>query len=228
MPENENLALLYQGILTGIVRVQSGRQPIQDAPAFRRRMKEAFHQIERDGVKSNFNADDVRQANYAVVAFLDETVLNSKDPARSNWSSLQAEMFERAIAGDSVFDQIARLEQRQDSPQLADLLEVHALCLLLGYQGRYAMESKGELDRISRSILARISRIRGEQSIFSPSGLPAAEGIPAAAPLPPALWKRTWWLAPVVLTALAWILFDWHLASSVGGIRSVVERVLVP
>lgn len=228
MPENENLALLYQGILTGIVRVQSGRQPIQDAPAFRRRMKEAFHQIERDGVKSNFSADDIRLANYAVVAFLDETVLNSKDPARSNWSSLQSEMFERAIAGDSVFDQITRLEQRQDSPQLADLLEVHALCLLLGYQGRHAMESEGELDRISRNILARISRIRGEQSAFSPSGLPAVEDATAIKALPPALWKRSWWMAPVLLTSLAWILFSWHLAASAGGIRSVVERVLVP
>jgi type VI secretion system protein ImpK len=227
MPKHESLALLYQGVLTGIVRVQAGRQPILDAPAFRKRMKDAFLQIERDATRLTFSLDDVRQSNYAVVAFLDETVLTSKDPARANWSSLQADMFERAIAGDSVFDQISRLEQRHDSPELAELLEVHALCLLLGYQGRYGIESKGDLDATTRGILQRIARIRGEDSAFSPSGLPPAAAATAVAPVQTPASSR-WWLVPVVLTPLIWTIFKVNLVSSADTIRSLVERVLVP
>lgn len=227
MPEHESLALLYQGVITGIVRVQAGRQPILDAQAFRKRMKEAFLQIERAATKLNFSLEDVRQANYAVVAFLDETVLNSKDPARANWSSLQAEMSGgAAIAGDSVFDQLARLEQRPDSPELAELLEVNGLCLLLGYQGRYGIESKGELDATSRRVLRRIAHIRNEDSAFSPSGLPAAAAsavAPAHAP-----GSSRWWLVPVVLTPVIWTIFKVNLVFSAGTIRSFVEKVLVP
>jgi type VI secretion system protein ImpK len=150
--------------------------------------------------------------------------LNSKDPARSHWATLQSEMFERAIAGDSVFDQIERIDHRPDSPQLAELLEVHALCLLLGYQGRYAMESQGELDRIIRSSLSRISRIRGERNAFSPSAFPVAAA--ETSTVRPS--RRSWWLAVVPLTLVVWIIFSWHLSISAGAIRSVAERVLVP
>ena len=226
MPEHESLALLYQGVLTGIVRVQSGRQPILHAPAFRKRMKDAFLQIERDATRLNFSLDDVREANYAVVAFLDETVLTSRDPARANWSSLQADMFERAIAGDSVFEQISRLEQRHDSPHLAELLEVHVLCLLLGYQGRYGIESKGELDATTRGILQRIARIRGDDGAFSPSGLPVAAA-PVIAPARTPAASR-WWLVPVALTPVIWIILKVNLVSLADTIRSLVERVLVP
>src|SRR5581483_1383343 len=44
-PRRENLALLYQGLLTGIVRIHSGRQPLVNADMFRRRTKEALAEV---------------------------------------------------------------------------------------------------------------------------------------------------------------------------------------
>src|SRR5437764_790706 len=42
------LGLLYQHILTGVVRIQSGKQKIADIETLRRRMKGALEQAERE------------------------------------------------------------------------------------------------------------------------------------------------------------------------------------
>jgi hypothetical protein len=49
---SENLALLYQGLLTGIVRMQAGRQHITDGESFRRRTKAALQDVEREAVSA--------------------------------------------------------------------------------------------------------------------------------------------------------------------------------
>ena len=47
----ENLAMLYQGALTAAVRIQSQRQQIGNAAAFRRRMKDVLAEIDREARK---------------------------------------------------------------------------------------------------------------------------------------------------------------------------------
>src|SRR5438046_2469852 len=76
----ENLALLYEGLLTGIVRLQARRQHIQDGEAFRRRTKATLEDIERVAVSAGYDGHDVRETHFAVVAFLDSVVLHSNDP----------------------------------------------------------------------------------------------------------------------------------------------------
>jgi type VI secretion system protein ImpK len=50
---------------------------------------------------------------------------------------------------------------RSDSADLADVLEVHYLCLLLGFGGRYSIGGKGELQSITLATGDRMKRIRG-------------------------------------------------------------------
>src|ERR1700757_2555418 len=90
----ENLGVLYQGLLTTIVRLQSGRQHITDSESFKRRTKSALAEIERVAINDGYNGEDIRDTQFAVVAFLDEVVLNSPDPARSDWErqTLQEEL----------------------------------------------------------------------------------------------------------------------------------------
>ena len=40
------------------------------------------------------------------------------------------------------FNCIDRLMAKEDSPQSADVLEIYALCLLLGFRGRYSMSGQ--------------------------------------------------------------------------------------
>src|SRR5215469_3416394 len=77
--KSDILALLYQRILTGIVRIQAGRQALGDLEVFRRRMKAALQEAEKEAMRAGYGPAEIREAEFAVVAFLDETILSSKE-----------------------------------------------------------------------------------------------------------------------------------------------------
>src|SRR6185295_4717151 len=178
-----SLALLYQGLLTGVVRMQAGRQHVADGEALRRRTKAALQEVERDAMTAGYDGKDVRETHFAVVAFLDSVVLNSNDPVRAEWErkTLQEELFGQTDAGMVFFEKLEHFRSRRDSQQLADILEVYLLCLLLGFKGRYSGGLRGELDSIAERVRRRIDDIRGRSPQISPSGGIPAEG---SAPAP--------------------------------------------
>jgi type VI secretion system protein ImpK len=182
----ENLPLLYQGLLTGVVRLKGQRQRPPDAESLRRRTKATLQEIERVAAASGYDNRDVRDANFAVVAFLDETIQHSNDPVRAEWEhrSLQQELFGNADAGEVFFEKLDQFRSRRDSEQLADILEVYLLCLLLGFEGRYAGGKRGELEGLMESLRMRVEYIRGRADQISPfANLPPA-------PAPAAVIKR--------------------------------------
>jgi len=173
-----SLALLYQGLLTGVVRLQAGRQHVADGEALRRRTKAALLEVERDAMTAGYDGKDVRETHFAVVAFLDSVVLNSNDPVRAEWErkTLQEELFGQTDAGMVFFEKLEHFRSRRDSQQLADILEVYLLCLLLGFKGRYSGGLRGELDSISERVRRRIDDIRGRSPQISPNGSLPPEG----------------------------------------------------
>ncbi len=131
----ENLALIFQEVLTAIERLRGNRQGVNDAEAFRHHTREALKNAASAGLAAGYNADDVRLATFAAVAFLDESVLNSQNPIFADWlrKPLQEELFNVHIAGETFFQNLQQLLGRNDSADLADVLEVHHLCMLLGF-----------------------------------------------------------------------------------------------
>jgi len=225
----EDLALLYQGVLTGIVRVQSGRQPIIDPNAFQRRMDDLLLEVEREAVKAGYRKEDIEEANYAVVAFLDETVLTSNDPAREHWSSWQARRYTGAIAGEGFFEHLKVLRGRRESPQLADLLEVYYLCLLLGYQGRYAMDRGAELQFLIDDLGMQIERVRGPRNMLSPDGaIPLGEPV-MLRPVDPLLrGLQLGALGSVALAVVCWVAPKLFLISTVSSVRQALNLLVAP
>jgi type VI secretion system protein ImpK len=183
-PSSGNLALLYEGLLTGIVRLQSSRQRIPDSESFRKRTKATLQEIEHVASSGDYDAQDVRDTHFAVIAFLDSVVLHSSDPVRAEWErkTLQEELFGQTDAGVVFFEKLERFLLRRDSHQLANILEVYLLCLLLGFQGRYSGGLRGELDSIVERTRKRIDSIRGRSRNISPAGLLPPESMTAKAP----------------------------------------------
>ena len=181
-----NLALLYEGLLTGIVRLQARRQQIPEGESFRRRTKATLQEIEQVAVATGYDGRDVRDTHFAVVAFLDSVVLHSNDPVRAEWERkpLQEELFGQADAGVVFFDKLEQFRSRRDSEQLADILEVYLLCLLLGFEGRYSGGLRGELETIAERVRRRIDDIRGRSRQISPSGSLPPGLTPSAPPAP--------------------------------------------
>jgi len=160
----DNLALIFQEVLTAIVRLRSNRQELSDAESFRFSMREAIKAaIQEARTHGSYNAEDIKMGTLALVGFLDESVLNLRNPMFADWprKPLQEELFGIHMAGEIFFRNLEQLMGRADSADLADLLEVHYLCLLLGYGGRYSIGGKGELQSLTTATGDRIKRIRG-------------------------------------------------------------------
>src|SRR5215469_5458911 len=158
----ENLPLIYQEVLTAIVRLRSDRQTVSNPDAFRHFILEALKGAARQASAAGYNPGDIKSATFAAVAFLDESVLNHQKPAFEGWlkKPLQEELFGTHVAGDVFFENVEQLLRRSDSMELADLLEIYYLCLLLGFSGRYST-TRSELKEIKDSILEKITRTRG-------------------------------------------------------------------
>ncbi len=195
------LALALQEPLTAVARLRSRRQLAGDAEAFRSHIKNLLGQADASARSAGYGSETVRLAVYATVAFVDEAVLNSALPAFSEWPQrpLQEELFGEHMAGEVFFENLSTLLARHDSPELADLLEVHLLCLLLGFQGRYGGGRGGDLSALKQTLSDRIVRIRGTGGDLSPDWvLPSDEAVPRTG--------DPWLVRLMVLTAGAFLI----------------------
>jgi len=201
----QNLALLYQEVLTAIERLRANRAGVNDAGAFRHHTREAIKTAASQALTVGYPADDVKLATFATVAFLDESVLNSQSPVFTDWARrpMQEELFGTHIAGEVFFQNLQQLLGRPDSHDLADLLEIHYLCMLLGFGGRYSVGNRGELVQVMSLTADKIRRIRGHFSGLSPDWhLPADKVAGSADP-----WVRKLKILAIVCAAAMVLLF---------------------
>ncbi len=166
----ENLALAFQEMLTAVTRLRAGRQQVNDAGQFRNQVRQAIRTADQDAKRLGYVEDDIKLAIFAVVAFLDESILNLQSPVFADWvrKPLQEELFGRHTAGEIFFDQLKHLLGRRETPELADLLEIYQLCLLLGFVGKYSISGRGELRAIIEAVGDKIARVRQAREGISP------------------------------------------------------------
>jgi type VI secretion system protein ImpK len=219
----DNMALIFQEVLTVIVRLRAGRQRVTDAEVFRSQIRNAFKAAETEGTRRGYAMEDMRIGTFAVVAFVDESILNSQNPIFADWQRkpMQEEMFGVHIAGEIFYKNLDRLLARADSEPLADLLEVHQLCLLLGFRGRYsASGTNAEIRSFVAQIEEKIRRIRG-------AAVPLAWQPPVQV-LPPAgdKWIPALRWAAIACLLLAVLLFTYYeisLGSAVGQLTALAH-----
>jgi len=222
----ENLALGFQEAITAIVRLRSNRQPVTDAGVFRAHVRQLLSMADQEARNRGYTAEDARLASFAVVAFLDESVLNLHNPIFADWprKPLQEELFGGHTAGEIFFQSLQRLLERNESEQLADVLEVFQLCVLLGYRGKYGAGGQAELKSQMDTVAQKIRRIRKDTGMLSPAWAPAAR-IAAPAGVDP-------WLRPVLIGAVGCVVlalllfgvFSLSLGSGVSDLRGAVAE----
>jgi len=170
-PRTANLALTFQEVFTVAVRLRSNRQQVTDAEMFRNQIRSALKTADREARALGYPDEDIRFGIFALVAFLDETVLNLRNPVFQDWvrRPMQEELFGQHVAGETFYQNLQKILGRRDVPETADLLEVYYLCLLLGFLGRYSVSGKGELRAIMGAIDDKIRRIRNPRPDLSPA-----------------------------------------------------------
>jgi type VI secretion system protein ImpK len=84
--------------------------------------------------RGEVNSDDCDAARFAIVAWIDETIMNSAWIHRDLWKHdlLQRTYYNTTDAGEIFFDRLNRIGLQQ-----REVREVYYLCLAMGFQGRY-------------------------------------------------------------------------------------------
>jgi type VI secretion system protein ImpK len=228
-PRTHSLASCYENALTIILRLWSLQQQStansQDFRAsIRAALKAAMEQAKGAGYSSEVN----QLAFFAVVAFLDESVLKLQNPSFADWAQrpLQEEMFGHNRAGEIFFDHLHTILARQDSAETADCLEVYCLSMLLGFRGKYALSSgitsltgqsnrgargSGEIQALIRQARDKIDRIRGPRTFLPDLETPEIKQTAGFD-----RWSRGLGIAAVILLVLVILMYGgfWIALSS--------------
>ena len=113
---------------------------------------------------------DTQDIAYALVALMDEVALRAPEPLRGYWMNqpLQLHFFHENVAGEGFF---TRLDTLLADGRRLNALRVYQLCLLFGFQGKYAFPGGDvELMRIAESVRNQMQRNQEVPSELSPAG----------------------------------------------------------
>jgi type VI secretion system protein ImpK len=129
-------------------------------------------QASRSALKAGFSQQDTDDIRYALVALIDETMLQRGGELREFWLPrvLQLRYFNENVAGEAFF---RRLESLRKDTARRDVLHVYFLCLLFGFHGQYGIrggqvELADIVDRV-RDDLSRANVLSSDISL-SPRG----------------------------------------------------------
>jgi len=159
--------------------------------------------------------EEVEEARFALVAWIDETILKSSWSGREEWlrEPLQLTLFRTNRAGDEFYDHLMALRPEQNYAR-----EMFFLCLCLGFEGGYAGRDadRAELTRQQFEMLRATGRAR-DLATTSPIAAPAYR---VEIELRGSGGKRLWpvvlaWTAGVGVTFAALYGLLWFFASRV-------------
>lgn len=145
-----------------------------------------------------FPPDDFDLARFAVVAWIDESIMNSVWNQRDKWQKelLQRQYYQTADAGEIFFERLNSIGAHQ-----RDVREVYYLCLALGFKGRYCHAGdEFLLDQLKTSNLKLLTGSSmgipsvSKMALF-PEAYPAAEAGAASR-------GRTGWFSKFTLACL--------------------------
>lgn len=162
--------LLYDGFY--IVFLLKNQYVPNQPEDFRNKILDLLNRFETQAKKLQFSADDIHDAKYAYCALLDETIVTQQDASffnlQNSWliSPLQLSLFGSQLAGYRFFEILEQLRTK-GKDRLASL-EVFHYCLLLGFQGKYRIESFESLNHLVARVGDEIDYLKGKKASFSP------------------------------------------------------------
>ena len=181
--------------------------------------------FEAEAMAANIAPQHVASARYAICTALDETVLSTPWGSESVWSthSLLTTFHQEAWGGEKFFQILDRL--KADVMANIDLLEVMYLCLSLGFEGKFKIQERGQVQIASvRDELYRL--IRQARGDIERGLSPNWRGVEDKRN-PLARYVPLWVVATVLLTVLLglFISFRFGLSRSTQPIDEVLSGV---
>ncbi|VVE46826.1 hypothetical protein PIN31115_04434 [Pandoraea iniqua] len=131
----------------GIIREASSREDAAE------RIVLNLAQAQQASREAGYRDEQIDDACFAVVAWLDEYAATSQWSGRAAWRTapLQRRYFDTAQAGETFFSRLEALPT-----QAREVREVYALVLLMGFQGKFAAHSRAALLDYRDAVLASL------------------------------------------------------------------------
>ncbi len=220
--EYRRLAEIYADCFALILQLRS-TDALGDPETLRGRTKELIKQAERKAERAGISREDARRASFAIVAFIDETILASDWQHKEEWMSrpLQQELFDRYDAGEEFFE---KLETLRDDPGVhAEVLEVYYLCMTLGFKGKYQLHSQEQLRLSIEDVREQLSgRTDRRLRKLSPRALPEDQAVNEFKTKIP-----LWVIAVVALTiaALTYIGMSFYISGAESDVASEIQQL---
>jgi type VI secretion system protein ImpK len=182
--------------------------PPEDVERFRQRILAEIKQFETAAMARDVPPRLVRMSRYAIAATLDDIILNTEWGGQAVWAgrSLVSSLYNETWGGERFYELLNQMRRQPD--ENIDGLELMAICLAVGFSGKYrVMEGgQGRLSRLRHELYRIIRRVRGPYDReLSPPWEPVAA--PHVAPKS----ARGAWIIAIVALLLAAIL--WALSS---------------
>ncbi|VVP53177.1 type IVB secretion system protein IcmH/DotU [Pseudomonas fluorescens] len=220
--EKPTLKDLVQDFISMALIVRKGRQ-VTSVSAFEASVDTFFKTLERDARSANYSVEQVKDTQYALCAFLDESVLRSGDNELRRHFELQPLQFRYFgvhLAGEGFFEKIDSL--RGDVKQNLDVLEVYHLCLALGFEGKFSLGQKDQLRYLANTLGQDIARFRKTPKALSPDwALPDQVSQMLRHEVP--LWL---YLALIALVCVGvYLTLDWLLGKDVAALSEQISQL---
>jgi type VI secretion system protein ImpK len=127
-----------------------------------------FASIRKTACNQGINLDWISDAQYAVVAFVDEYISRSNWHGRDVWKKrpLSTQLSLDPNQGIKFFEKLDSWRRASEPP--IELLKVFYTCLGLGFRGQY-FDDDDSLNSIKQDILAQLSRDGNIPELLSPN-----------------------------------------------------------
>lgn len=211
--QHEDLVSLAAPVLEAVLRVRARL----DAPSsgdWRDRIDGMLKELERQGATLRYSPEQVQAVKFALVAFVDETVLDPASPIRDEWEklALQLKYFGDQVAGIRFFERLEELLRRP--AENAEAVEVYYLCMLFGYKGRYKIFYEDELRGLIADTARRLREVgRLQADELSPHWRRDDQPEPPRDPGLPR-WAKLGGAALLCATLLLFFVLKWVLESA--------------
>lgn len=158
--KTRRLSEVYSPCFTLVLQLRS-TDAFGDAELLRQRIKRLLEKAGQDAARAGAAHEDVQAAKFALVAFIDETILSSEWAQKDHWLArpLQLEIYDRYDAGEEFFVKLDELRAQRNLR--AEVLEVYYLCMALGFKGRYQLHDQERLRLLIEETYAELKRTPG-------------------------------------------------------------------
>ncbi|MFJ3368518.1 type IVB secretion system protein IcmH/DotU [Pseudomonas sp. NPDC086251] len=150
-------------LLSEVVRLKRG-DTREDLHALKVRLSAALKLFDVHAQHNGAESSQVITARYLLCTVVDEAVVTTPWGNESEWSqmSLLSSFHNETFGGEKFFQLLDRLSK--NPVKHLPMLELMYLCLSLGFEGKYRVQTRGmlELDGIRDALYRQIRQLRGD------------------------------------------------------------------